>query len=244
MRAVAGLRLTLILLLFSTTTGRAGSKGQQSAMGMKDLSQLGELHSVLRQASNASAEPGIAGAGQGDASVSATKQGPCKCALGVCSCCSRVLLNFWKQRACVNVTYDPDEFAFTAKLSMNDQLLFKRTVSGKNPRPVCVPVPRIPAIRACVRFYNIYFQGRNVHACVNMEGKFRDTVLFKVGMDCLRLGSNGVALVKPEDGGGIGAVELLPDNQTGETNAAYEEDYDGYDDYDDGDDDDDFFGLR
>lgn len=51
---------------------------------------------------------------------------------------------------------------------------------GKNPRPICVPVPRIPVVRACVRFYNIYFQGRNIHLCVNMEGKFRDTVLFKV----------------------------------------------------------------
>jgi len=51
---------------------------------------------------------------------------------------------------------------------------------GKNPRPICVPVPRLPFIRACVRFYNIYFQGRNIHLCLNMEGKFRDTTLFKV----------------------------------------------------------------
>lgn len=53
-------------------------------------------------------------------------------------------------------------------------------------------------------------------------------------MDCLRLGANGVALVKPEDGGGIGQIEILPqdDGESGE-------DYDGYDDYDDGDDDDD-----
>ena len=53
-------------------------------------------------------------------------------------------------------------------------------IAGKNPRPVCVPVPRLPAVKACIKFYNIYFQGRNVHACVNMEGKFRDTTLFKV----------------------------------------------------------------
>lgn len=51
---------------------------------------------------------------------------------------------------------------------------------GKNPRPVCVPFPRLPFMRACVRFYNVYFQGRNIHLCVNMEGKFRDTTVFKV----------------------------------------------------------------
>lgn len=54
-------------------------------------------------------------------------------------------------------------------------------------------------------------------------------------MDCLRLGSNGVALVRPEDGGGIGQIEFLPQDTGGEA----EDDYYGYDDYDDGDDDDD-----
>ncbi|CAB0030451.1 unnamed protein product [Trichogramma brassicae] len=154
----------------------------------------------------------------------------CECQNYSCQCCAGL-----NQRACVNVTYDPDEFEFTARISMNDQLFFTRTVSGKNPRPVCVPVPRIPAIRACIRFYNIYFQGRNVHACVNMEGRVSDTTLFKVGMDCIRLGQNGVALVKPEDGGGIGQIELLP-SDPGEADS--DEDYDDdYDDYDDDDDD-------
>lgn len=112
--------------------------------------------------------------------VIVTKQRPCSCANGLCSCCSRMLLNTWNQKACVNVTYDPDEFSFTTKLLMNDRILYTRTISGKNPRPVCVPMPRIPAIKACVRLYNIYFQGRNVHACVSMEGKLSDTTLFKV----------------------------------------------------------------
>ena len=59
-------------------------------------------------------------------------------------------------------------------------------------------------------------------------------------MDCLRLGANGVALVKPEDGGGIGQVEFLPDDPDGGESG---EDDDGYDDYDDDDDeeDDDLF---
>lgn len=108
---------------------------------------------------------------------------PCSCGNGLCSCCSRLLFNSWKQKACVNVTYDPDEFSFTAKVLMNDRILYTRTVSGKNPKPVCVPMPRLPAMRACVRFYNIYFQGRNVHACMNMEGKFRDTTVFKVRLE-------------------------------------------------------------
>lgn len=113
---------------------------------------------------------------------------------------------------------------------MNDNVFYTRTVSWKNPRPICVPVPRFQFIKACVRFYNIYFQGRNIHTCVNMEGKFRDTTIFKVGLDCIRFGANGLALVKPEDGGGLGQIEFLPGDD--------DEDEDDYD-YDDDDDDDD-----
>ncbi|XP_051171247.1 uncharacterized protein LOC127288064 [Leptopilina boulardi] len=169
--------------------------------------------------------------------ISATKQGPCNCGGGICACCSRLLFNVWKQTACVRVSYDPDEFSFTAKILMNDVILYTRSVSGKNPRPICVPVPRFPIVRACLRFYNIYFQGRNVHACMNMEGKFRDTILFKVELDCMRFGSKGLAFVKPEDGGGLGQIVLLPEG-INEGDEYGDDDYDEEDDDDDDDDDD------
>ncbi|XP_057323365.1 uncharacterized protein LOC130666410 [Microplitis mediator] len=114
------------------------------------------------------------------ATTTETNERACKCGGGLCSCCSKLLYDRWKQKACVEVTYDPDEFSFTAKIMFNDRVLYTRSVSGKNPRPICVPLPRIPLVRACVRFYNIYFQGRNVHMCVSMEGKFDDTTLVKV----------------------------------------------------------------
>ncbi|XP_076620386.1 uncharacterized protein LOC143341383 [Colletes latitarsis] len=186
-----------------------------------------ELQKILKEATNSTSNT--------TNQVIATRQGPCQCGGGLCSCCSKILYDTWKQKACVNVTYEPDEFSFTAKISMNDRVLYTRTVSGKNPRPVCVPVPRIPIVKACVRFYNIYFQGRNIHLCINMEGKFRETTMFKVGLDCIRFGSNGLALVKPEDGGGLGQIEFLP----GDLDDDEDEDEDNYDYEDDDDDDDD-----
>ncbi|XP_077269741.1 uncharacterized protein LOC143901367 [Temnothorax americanus] len=205
------------------TTGRiVSSELEDFSQSQEDLEQFKAL---LKQTTNSSTS--------GNSTVTATRQ-PCQCGGGVCGCCSRIL---YGQKACVNVSYDPDEFSFTAKIMMNDRVLYTRTISGKNPRPICVPVPRLP-IRACVRFYNIYFQGRNIHLCVNLEGKFQDTTLFKVNFDCLRFGSNGLALLKPEDGGGLGfgQVELLPED-------ANDDDYDDEDDddYDDDDDDDDIF---
>lgn len=120
----------ILVILTSTAEGKkkkkktTGKKPAQELMEMRDLSQMEELSKVLRQAADVTVESSNVTA------VSASKQGPCTCGHGVCSCCSKILLNYWKQKACVNVTYDPDEFEFTAKVVMNDRLLYKRTVSG------------------------------------------------------------------------------------------------------------------
>jgi len=66
--------------------------------------------------------------------VNATRQRACQCTGGVCGCCSRILYDTWKQKACVNITYDPDEFSFTANILMNDRVIYTRTVSGKHVR--------------------------------------------------------------------------------------------------------------
>ncbi|XP_012541084.1 uncharacterized protein LOC105839362 [Monomorium pharaonis] len=230
--------LLLITVLAQSCSHPKSRDDEKTSMEKIISSKLGNISSsqenleqvkiLLRQISNSSTSE--------NETVTATRQGPCQCRGGVCGCCSRLLYDTWKQKACVNITYDPDEFSFTANILMNDRVLYTRTVSGKNPRPICVPVPRLP-IRACVRFYNIYFQGRNIHLCLNMEGKFQDTTLFKVSFDCLRFGSNGLALLKPEDGGGLGQVELFPEDPDDGNNS---EDYDDEDDddYDDDDDDD------
>lgn len=74
---------------------------------------------------------------------------------------------------------------------------------GKNPPPVCVPIPRITAIKFCVRLTNVYFIGRNVHACVVIEAQWNKETAFAMNFDCIRLGSDGVSVVKPEEGGGL-----------------------------------------
>lgn len=117
----------------------------------------------------------------------------------------------------MNLTYDPDDFAFTVVLSINNRVLYKKTMSGKNPKPVCVSVPRVPSIKLCAVFSNVYFAGRNLHMCIDMEGQWLGTTVLEASYDCIRIGANGIALLKPEDGGGLPHATFI----TGE-----EEDYD------------------
>jgi len=101
------------------------------------------------------------------------------------------------------------------------------TFLGKNPRPFCVPVPRLRFLQMCAKFSNVYLAGRNIHACVDMEGRLLNTALFSMSFDCVRVGSDGVALLTPEDGGGV------PDSS--QPQPPVDEDYDQLspdDDYD------------
>nr|CAD7581287.1 unnamed protein product [Timema californicum] len=93
----------------------------------------------------------------------------------------------------MNITYDPDEFSFTMAMTFNGRVLYQNTMSGKNPRPVCVPLPRLQAAKFCVKFSNVYFIGRNLHMCVGLEARWQDNVLFDHSFDCLRVGADGMA---------------------------------------------------
>lgn len=74
----------------------------------------------------------------------------------------------------MNLTYVPEDFSFEVKMLMNDAVLYKRKMSGRNPRPVCVHPPRLNFIELCASFHDIYFVGRNMHVCLDMDVNFRE----------------------------------------------------------------------
>ncbi|RZC33614.1 uncharacterized protein BDFB_003725 [Asbolus verrucosus] len=143
-------------------------------------------------------------------------RGPCSCVEGQCGCCTGVILDRFNQKACLNISYEPDDFAITAMMSWNERVLYRRTVSGKNPPPMCVRVPRLQFIRLCVQFSNIYFASRNVHLCIDMEANWEDLTLVEWSFDCIRMGAAGVAVVGPEEGGGLPANPVDAVDQTDE----------------------------
>ncbi|XP_052737626.1 uncharacterized protein LOC112042996 [Bicyclus anynana] len=127
----------------------------------------------------------------------------CTCSLGVCKCCTGFLMDLFNQKACMKVTYHPGDFAFDVAMSFNDRVLYENSVSGKNPRPICISPPRLTNLKVCAQFYNIFFPGRNFHFCLAMNGKWRSLQLFNFAFDCLRMGANGIAMMRPEENGGI-----------------------------------------
>lgn len=77
-------------------------------------------------------------------------------------------MQFLQSKACMNVTYIPEDFAFEIKMLINNRVLYKNQLSGRNPPPVCVSPPRLGIVEVCATFYDVYFIGRNLHFCLNM----------------------------------------------------------------------------
>ncbi|XP_063357951.1 uncharacterized protein LOC134647530 [Cydia amplana] len=142
----------------------------------------------------------------------------CTCSFGVCKCCTGLVLDLFNQKACMKVTYHPGDFAFDVAMSMNDRVLYENSMSGKNPKPICINPPRLKNLKVCAKFYNVFFPGRNFHFCLAMTGQWRQFELFNMAFDCLRMGANGLAMVKPEENGGIpipnpgGGVDAVVDS--------------------------------
>ncbi|XP_058455174.1 uncharacterized protein LOC131432721 [Malaya genurostris] len=117
----------------------------------------------------------------------------CQCINGLCSCCTGI----FSMRGCINLTYIPEDFAFDFKMLVNNRVLYRNKITGRNPPPVCIAPPRLDFIEVCARFYDLYFFGRNMHVCLAMNGNFEGFELFSRQFNCLRMGDKGIKVIKP-----------------------------------------------
>ncbi|KFB40919.1 AGAP002733-PA-like protein [Anopheles sinensis] len=145
---------------------------------------------------------------------------PCKCLSGICSCC----LGVFSMNGCANLTYIPEDFAFEFRMIFNNRVLTKNRISGRNPKPICVHPPRFDFIEVCANFYDVYFVGRNMHVCLEMNGNFEGFELFNRSFNCLRIGDKGVKILKPgEQIGGSVNPSLEAEIDSGDDIEDYDE---------------------
>uniref|UniRef100_A0A1B6D3G1 DUF4773 domain-containing protein n=1 Tax=Clastoptera arizonana TaxID=38151 RepID=A0A1B6D3G1_9HEMI len=128
---------------------------------------------------------------------------PCSCEDFTCGCCANMnirLFNF-RRHACMNLTYDPYEFSVGMNMLMDEESIYETSFSAKNPPPAClqVPMPYVPTIDFCVRVFDIFTPGRNLHMCMNFESRIERVPVMVLQFDCLQMGADGINLLKPED---------------------------------------------
>ncbi|KAM3967592.1 uncharacterized protein ACR2FA_011143 [Aphomia sociella] len=162
-------------------------------------------------------------------STSTSENERCTCSQGVCKCCTGYFMDLINQKACLKVIYTPGDFAFDVVMSLNDRILYENSMSGKNPKPICISPPRLPNLKVCAKMYDVFFPGRNFHFCLAMTGQWRSLELFNMAFDCLRMGANGIAMMKPGDGDSLvyvspqGGYDAVIDNDPDEDIEDYDE---------------------
>ncbi|XP_033214981.1 uncharacterized protein LOC117171617 isoform X2 [Belonocnema kinseyi] len=174
-----------------------------------------------------------------DVSLSSLKQATdnvnkyCACNENVCNCCREfhIPLVQVKGPGCASLQYmHGDNLA--VQLSFGENILTSTIVKGKNPQPVCVPLPG-GFSKFCGRIYSIKREADNhFKACLGLELQSATDLEASLRVSCFRFGPDGLKL-RP--------AEPLP---VVETEAPVEEDDDdifgfGSDEDDDDENDDD-----
>lgn len=72
---------------------------------------------------------------------------------------------------------------------------------AKNPPPLCIPVQippiPLPLVDFCAKLFDIHTPGQNLHMCFDFETKIDKATVLILHFDCMRMGNDGVMVVKP-----------------------------------------------
>ncbi|XP_049816068.1 uncharacterized protein LOC126263106 [Schistocerca nitens] len=124
---------------------------------------------------------------------------PCSCAAETCGCCASIDLRYinFSEKGCMNFTVALKDLSVKLDLLVNDKSIYRTGLSARNPPPLCVPLPMLPAVALCVRVYDIHWEDGALHVCANLEATVFSTPALVIPFDCIRLGPGGVDLVRP-----------------------------------------------
>ncbi|GFT91717.1 DUF4773 domain-containing protein [Nephila pilipes] len=89
-------------------------------------------------------------------------------------------------QACIEMSYNGSKTALTVTFSMNDKVLFSRTVSANNPPPICVghPAARVMA-DICFDFYNVQMSLDEFKVCLDIQPRVFLRKITNIKVGCL-----------------------------------------------------------
>ncbi|GAB1863318.1 DUF4773 domain-containing protein [Camponotus japonicus] len=119
----------------------------------------------------------------------------CTCNENICNCCRdfHIPVVQLKGPGCASLQYlQGDNLA--VQLSFGDNILTSTIVNGKNPKPVCVPLPG-GFTKFCGRIYSIQRDAKNhFKACLGLELQSSTELEASLRVSCFRFGPEGLKL--------------------------------------------------
>lgn len=119
----------------------------------------------------------------------------CHCGHYTCGCCAHleepeIRLN---STICANATYLSEDIGITLTVTVNSYTIFNKTVSVRNPPPVCLGLPYVKEwAEACVQIYDIDTTTSRLHACIRVEARMKLVLIAKYELGCFTIGPHAI----------------------------------------------------
>lgn len=134
---------------------------------------------------------------------------PCTCNNGQCGCCTGSMLERVRMKACGNISFVPEDFVFDVRLTLNNNTVVRRRVSGNyylfsrilnflqitfvinidvfsasDPPPICFNPRRAPFVRVCLELSNIRIRNGNAFACLDINADIYGFQVYSASFRC------------------------------------------------------------
>ncbi|XP_064459140.1 uncharacterized protein LOC135369485 [Ornithodoros turicata] len=112
----------------------------------------------------------------------------CRCQETVCACCLRLRRFALNSDVCSTLMYSAEEPAISLLVSYNDREVIKRTLSAREPPPVCFSPFNDPFLnrvaKLCVAFYNVTYSSPGVSGCSELQATLVGQVITNYPLGC------------------------------------------------------------
>lgn len=72
-------------------------------------------------------------------------------------------------------------------------------------------MPYAPFMSFCIRFFDMYTVGRNLHTCIDLETRIVGSPILILHFNCVKVGADGISWSKPGNDSDTEALQTKPD---------------------------------
>ncbi|XP_055330575.1 uncharacterized protein LOC129582963 isoform X2 [Paramacrobiotus metropolitanus] len=110
----------------------------------------------------------------------------------MCACCEEMKLPrvHLDEIGCAEIVYMPQSLGASFILEVDNFILVNKTVSARDPPPLCYTIPQIPLdAQLCLQVYDLDFNWAklDISGCVNFQGKIEGLSILTIKLGCFNL---------------------------------------------------------
>ncbi|GAB1608864.1 uncharacterized protein LOC115218615 [Argonauta hians] len=106
-----------------------------------------------------------------DGNIIVTNFQSCHVASDTWECCQLIHIKSLdiKDTVCIKLSYLRKDVGFDLRILWDNNTIYDKSISMRNPPPLCVGLPHLLDVQFCAKFYNISFENHKLSACLKLR---------------------------------------------------------------------------